>query len=388
MSAITKEAVEELRAQLHETWRIRGWHRRASADAIWHFALGVGDDNPLWWDRSYRPLSAGHLRFAPPAFLYSCQGAPVPEIHDSGDTSSVPWLPPGTGDWLPGVGGLWAGDRWLFHDRIYLDEEISGVAELWDIREVEGDFAGPSVYHTTKGTFRGTDGRVLAEHFRTLIRIDLDAAKAAPEYASIDMPVYSAEDRENLQIQYLKEAGQRRGADVRYAEDVAKGDVIPGLLKGPLTLTSLLTWCAGAGSSFCLTDRMRAAYVDQHPDTEMVHPTYGYPDTLEGTHFEEAFAQGRGMPRGYDFGGQRISWFAHMLSDWYGDDGDLAELEIRLRRPNLLGDTQWLSGTVSNVTVEGERGRVSFELQSKNQRGEVTSQGRATVLLASRSAPG
>src|ERR1700753_991275 len=49
---ITDEAVEDLRGWLGVARRERGWNSGVTEDAVWHFALGVGDDNPLWWDRS------------------------------------------------------------------------------------------------------------------------------------------------------------------------------------------------------------------------------------------------------------------------------------------------------------------------------------------------
>ncbi|MBV9511365.1 MAG: hypothetical protein JO303_13895, partial [Caulobacteraceae bacterium] len=41
-------------------------NREASADAVRRFALGLGDDNPLWWGENGAP---GAL--APPTFLYT-----------------------------------------------------------------------------------------------------------------------------------------------------------------------------------------------------------------------------------------------------------------------------------------------------------------------------
>lgn len=376
-TTITDEALDMMRSELHRNWRVRGWNSVATADAVWHFAMGTGDDNPLWWDPAYAAAATSGRPFAPPTFLYSCEGAPVlPGLHEQVDR--------GVDTWLPGAVGLWAGDRWVFHGRTYVGELVEANAELWEVKEITGKFSGRSIHHTTRTSFTGSDGRPLAEQYRTLFRTEPDAASTGGRYSDLERPVYAAADRERLREQYLREAGQRRGGVTRYVEDVEVGDALPVLLKGPLSVTTLVGWLLGWGSAYCLPDRIGEVFMSHRPASELVHPVFGYADTVEGPHWDNDLAQTRGLPRGYDFGGQRISWFAHLLSDWYGDDGELAELDIRLRRPNLLGDTQQLTGTVTGTSVQDGIGRVTCEVTSRNQRDDVTALGTAVVLLKSR----
>jgi acyl dehydratase len=377
MITITDEALDIMRSELHRSWRVRGWNSAVTADAVWHFAMGVGDDNPLWWDPHYASAASGGRPFAPPTFLYSCEGGPVlPGLHEQVDR--------GVDTWLPGAVGLWAGDRWMFHGRAYIGEAVEANQELWEVREMTGKFGGRSIYQTTRTSFTGGDGRALAEQYRTLYRTEPDAASSGGRYSDLERPVYTATDRERLRAQYLREAAQRRGGDTRYVEDVKVGDALPVLLKGPLSVTTLVGWLLGWGSAYCLPDRIGEVFMSHRPASEIVHPVFGYADTVEGPHWDNDLAQTRGLPRGYDFGGQRISWFAHLLSDWYGDDGELAELDIRLRRPNLLGDTQQLTGVVTGTSVQDGLGRVTCELTSHNQRDDVTALGTAVVLLKTR----
>ena len=72
---ITDGAIDALRAWVGVPRRDRGWNSSVTEDAIWHFALGVGDDNPLWWDRAYAESTSWGRMFAPPTFLYSCGNA-------------------------------------------------------------------------------------------------------------------------------------------------------------------------------------------------------------------------------------------------------------------------------------------------------------------------
>jgi acyl dehydratase len=85
----------------------------------------------------------------------------------------------------------------------------------------------------------------------------------------------------------------------------------------------------------------------------------------------------------YDFGAQRISWVAHVLSDWFGDDGFLTGMEVRVRRPNFVGDTTWLSGQVVGVEpdADGESVLASVSVLGVNQKGEETTVATATVRL-------
>lgn len=95
-------------------------------------------------------------------------------------------------------------------------------------------------------------------------------------------------------------------------------------------------------------------------------------------------ARSTGLPRGYDIGSQRISWVAHLLTDWAGDAGELIELEVRLRRPNLMGDTTWLRGEVTGRERTATGAFVTCAVEGVNQRGEVTTSATATVALPSR----
>jgi acyl dehydratase len=102
-SRIDEASLAYVSEQIGVTRQFRPWNSTATADAIWHFAMGVGDDNPLWIDRAYARSTAWGGLIAPPTFLSSCStgGAP-PGVTTSGEVD----------DLLPGVLGLWAGDRW------------------------------------------------------------------------------------------------------------------------------------------------------------------------------------------------------------------------------------------------------------------------------------
>jgi hypothetical protein len=92
------------------------------------------------------------------------------------------------------------------------------------------------------------------------------------------------------------------------------------------------------------------------------------------------------MGGAYDIGPQRISWFSHMMTNWMGDEGFLRRLNIQVRMPNLLGDTQWIRGTVSGKDVVHGRHRITVAVWATNQLGDRTAWGESEVYLPSRSA--
>jgi len=49
--------------------------RHGHGDAIRHFAMGLGDDNPLWHDRDYAASTKWGGLIAPPTFLCTATAA-------------------------------------------------------------------------------------------------------------------------------------------------------------------------------------------------------------------------------------------------------------------------------------------------------------------------
>ncbi|HVW42182.1 MAG TPA: hypothetical protein VHC18_12610 [Amycolatopsis sp.] len=369
--AITDEAIERMRSQLNQPWPTRGWNSAASSDAVWHFALGLGDDNPMWWD----PGHPGGQQ-VPPTFLYSCENAPVvPGLMQTEERGGVD-------TWLPGALGLWAGDHWIWHERVEVGEPISATTELWKVAERRSSLSARSVAQVTRTVFHGRDDRLLAEVYRSIFRFERSAL--TDQYMGLEPARYTAEDRERIQRQYLAEAANRRGGEPRLWRDVEVGDKLPTLLKGPLTVTGLVSWVVGWGASMCQSDRIRATVLQRNPGAAIVHPEFGFTDTIEGPHWDSALSHLGRYPRGYDFGCQRLSWLAQCVTDWCGDGGRIAELDGRLLKPNLLGDSTWVTGRVTGKSRDGDRSLVSCALEARNQRDQITASGAAVVELPSR----
>jgi len=266
------EAIAEMRQHIGVKVPITPWARTASQEALWHFALGVGDDNPLWWDSAYASRSKVGRMFAPPSFLYVA-ASDVPNPRADLSVSDV--------EWLPGPMGLWVGDRWRWYERIWVDEKITATRELHSVSEREVAFGGRCVVQTELLTFHGDGSRKLAEVYRTVFRVERESTRGSGKHLNIPAPRYSPEQRQAIIDHYAKEGLQRRGADPRYWDDVQVGEKVPALVKGPLTLTGMIGWLLGWGSPGTPTNRMLYDWLGRHPAGRLHNPETGIDDTME-----------------------------------------------------------------------------------------------------------
>jgi len=346
---ITDESLADLRSWIGVERRVRGWNSEASADAIRHFAQGVGDDNPLWFDPDYGSRTTEGRQWAPESFLYSCDNGGL-RVGEDGVFPAE--------DWLPGTLPIWVSDRWVFHRRLYAGERLHATASLHSVEEKPGrGGVGRMVVHVDRVAFTADDGAMIAECFKTLNRYERPDPTAAPpeeasaagaaEKAEIPGPTYTVEEIESFDAHYDLEATRRRGAEPLFGDDVEVGDELPELVKGPLTVTGIVGFVLGWGSPVCQTNRIVSRYLRAHPMGRLVNPATNIYDTVESPHWELYHAVHHGMGRRYDFGPQRICWLVHLLTDWMGDTGRVTALEVRLRRPNFVGDVTWARGTIS-----------------------------------------
>jgi acyl dehydratase len=126
---------------------------------------------------------------------------------------------------------------------------------------------------------------------------------------------------------------------------------------------------------------MAHLYLVEHPGAALRSTTTGIEDSIEAAHWDVELARISGMATGYDFGSQRVAWMAHLLTDWCGDDGALVELDVRIRRPNLLGDVTWIDGEVTGIRETDDGRVIDCALRAVNQRGEVSTTATAAVRL-------
>jgi acyl dehydratase len=368
---ITDEGLDHMRSYIGRKSIDPAWNHVVTSDSIWHYALGIGDDNPLWWDPSYAQTSRWGGRIAPPSYLYSHFGGP--RLTPAQGMLSVE-------EWLPGVMGLWASDSWRWVRPAYVGETIRGECSLIEVSEHVGKFGGRNVTQVERIQLITEKDELIAEVDRAVKRFERRETRDRSPYLDLPSPKYTEEDRASFEQQYENEATFRRGSSPRYLDDVRVGESLGKMLKGPLSLTNLVGFMQAWGGPLCATNRMHHQLIKLHPAAKMIHPVSGIVDNIEAPHWDREFARAGGMSDGYDFGCQRISWFSHFLTDWAGDDAMLTELSVRLLKPNFIGDVTWLTGEITEILEDAE-GFAAVEVRATNQRDQVTAIGKGKIRL-------
>jgi acyl dehydratase len=364
-ATITAAALEQLRQRLGMPVRRRHPHiQLASQDAIRHFAYGVGDPNPLWTDPDYAATTRYGCILAPPCILYAMD-----------DVCS------GQFGGLPGIHNMFAGTRFEWLHPIRVHDRISASSVLSGLEEKRSAFARRTILQSYETTFTNQDGVVVATTRAFGIRAERDTARQQGKYGGIERARYTPEQMARIEADY--EAEMVRGATPRYWEDVTIGDEITPIVKGPLTVTDIITWLIGWGGLFNRAHKIALAYRQRHPAAG-IPDAYGVPDVPERVHWDADFAREVGVPGAYDYGPQRVSWFGHLMTNWIGDDGFLRVLDVQVRRFNVLGDTTWLRGLVTDKFATAGTSVVACDLWAENQRGETTAQGKAEAILPCR----
>ena len=155
---------------------------------------------------------------------------------------------------------------------------------------------------------------------------------------------------------------------------------MPELVKGPLTVTSVIAFVQGWGSLYVRAHGLAFDLFERHPALGIPN-AFGVPEPPERVHWDEPFARTVGVPGAYDYGPERVAWLGHVVTNWMGNDGQLRRLSAQVRRHNLIGDVTWCRGTVTGKREEGGQSLVELDLVAENQRSEITAKGSALVAL-------
>ena len=349
----------------------------ASYDSIRNFTWGLGDDNPLYCDEDYGRRTRWGSQIAPNSMAQIIGapmfGDPMPEVVKKATRSLFRgihvFVSGGSTEWYRPV---YPGDR-LFS--FYGEESL-------DVKESE--FAGRSVIQVRRDVKLNQRGEVVSVHRILRVLTERKAARERGKYAAIEPTTYTEEDLERVDGIY--ESERRRGAEPRWWEDVTAGEVMPAMVKGPLTTTEVIAFHAG-GYGFVPygLKSSRLAYQNRKRiPAFFVKNEHGVPDVAQRLHWDPAWAQAIGNPMAYDYGVMRECWFHHYVTDWAGDDAFVVRQHDSMRKFNYHGDIQFLSGHVTGKREENGVFVVDLTMKMTNQRGIETSFADATVSLPSR----
>ncbi len=362
---ITDEGLAKLRDLIGHELRV-GWNfnTEATFDTIRHFAWGVGDDNPLWLDPEYGAGTPYGGQAAPPSFLHSVH----PTFVQVG---------------LPGVHGFHSGGDWKLSRPILSGDRIRVRAWLDDVVEKEGRFGGRFIFNHYRTVYFTDRDELIADVHAWSARVERSSASDRGKYAALEMKRWSEEEIAPVEAAAIAEV--RRGDAPRFWEDVEPGEAVPEVVKGPLSLTDMIAWYAGAMVAYAPAHELALKYFQRHPAWGFRNPDTGVLEPTVRVHESMEAARGAGLPAPYDIGVQRHSWLFHALTNWAGDDGFVKACRAEYRLFNYWGDVTWIRGVVGERYIDEDGDHVvRLEMEAVNQRGEATMPGHAIIALPTR----
>ncbi len=343
--------------------------QEVTPDAIRLFARAFGDGNPIYSDPKYAEHSVRGGLVAPPLFPIAMgQPAEPGEPARPVDVAAVLGVGPPSAP---------AADRWTLHRPLVVGTRLSRSSTLYDVA-AEDDPASPWFVEATERTVYETSGVVYATHDRA--RRYRSHGDPAPAADPRPLAVYTQAELAEIERAYETEIV--RGPEPRRVCDVAVGDVLGPIVKGPLTVTDLITYRGGIGPGPLGAEPLRLGALSRRRRPALWSAnTQGVPESLERRHWDVEYAQSLGYASAYDYSHTRLTWLTHLLTNWMGDGGWVWQVEGAMLEANYVGDTHWVTGVVRAVRDAAACGAVTIELSARNQRAEVTYRGSAIVLL-------
>lgn len=382
VAGITGDEIARLRARIGyaATSQLSGrwpYYSVATTDGFRHFANGYGDDNPLFCDPSYGARSRYGAAIAPPTFVV---------------TMGVPQGPKAPPEVLRAAAGalahahaFQAGSEWEFYRPLYEGDRLVTANMITDVEVKESRFGGGRsviIHHRQlwwrEGQVDEAD-RLVASYRCWFVNTDRRSSSAATK-ARVEPsePRYTPEMIAAIDAAY--EAEERRGDRPRFAADTETGEKIAGVVKGPLTVTDMITFHMGWGWSGQGMFASRLGWLHRRARPGVWKPDrFGAPDVVQRVHWDDDMARRVGTERAYDYGFLRTCWFIHALTNWMGDEGWLWRYRDRITGFNYVGDTTWINGAVT--APRPEAGQVDVTLEARNQDDRPTASASATVLL-------
>src|SRR3989454_2841212 len=279
---ITDEGLASLRARVgKDVPRPEPYIEVATRDAIRHWAHGIGDRNPYW----------ATARVAPPPILFAMDRVV------SGYVGG-----------LPGIHAMYGGTEFRWQRPIREGDRLVGRSVLQPLEEKLSKFPGRPIKQTYRTTFVHDAGAVAAEADSWCFRTERDTARELRRYAPAEPHRYRDAEIARIRDAYRDEA--IRGMTPRYWESVTTGETLPEVVKGPLTVTSIIAFVQGWGSLYVRAHGLAFDLFERHPALAIPN-AFAVPEPPERVHWDEAFARAVGVPGAYDYGPERVARAGH-----------------------------------------------------------------------------
>ena len=374
-ATITEEDVERARRQIGVPVPLRcdTLSPEAATATIKNFNWGYGDDNPLYQDDTYAKESRWRGVIAAPLYPIATGICETPPL--DGEKK----------DLFRGVGKYYSGVRWEWFKPIYPGDTTYIDFSTSDVEVKTSSFSGGrSVIETYRILHVDRMGDPVAVRYESYVSAERGGSKKTGKHAKTERASYSESDIIEINKRY--EAEVRRGDSPRWFEDVDVGDELIPVVKGPMTVTDVISQHVGWGMGEYGIGPLRHAWKFRTQKLKGFYNAdeYGVPDVMQRMHWDSEWARAIGLPAPYDYGQMRSCWMSHLLTNWMGDDAWLWKMSNRLNTFNFLGDTHVMNGKVLDKQQEEGVCVVSIEVKGSNQRGDDSVTGTADIILPSR----
>lgn len=379
---LTDEAIERMRRRVgiaqHSTRRPHNeW---ISWDGIRHFAIGNGDTNPLYSDRTYAEGTYWGDVIGTPFFAMAC-GTPEPTNWTPEEADAM-----SGGDPFKGIGQYLATEQWRLAAPLRPGMRISRRDSLLDLSVREGSkFAGGlAVYLTYRHSYADmATHELVTEVDRTFVYAERDRSQRKVPMTEADLRRnYTPDDIAQIDAVYAAESF--RGGDHRIHSADLVGTSLGTIVRGPLLVTDIIGLHVGWGFGELFgVGALRAGYLNRQRIPGFYNAnTFGVPDAVQRCHWEVEWSQALGQPAPYDYGIQRYMWMIQLVTNWMGDSAQVRQVTCAVTKFNYIGDTQWITGTVTGVRDDPGVGPVvTIRVEGRNQREENTCWADVEVLL-------
>lgn len=323
--------------------------REVSTEWLGRYAEGAGDYNPLFRDPGYAAAGPNRSLVAPPGFVFSV---------DFGANASI-WghIPEADVD-MHDLTILYLGNDIEWLRPIYSGDRIRSIETPVSVEPSPMRQMPDAVVCTGRTEYWNSRGELVARLSNRMLRF---ANQEQPvEHADVDL------DKPAVAPDPLVWNRKRRGQEARFWNDVTVGEEIDTLPKGTFTTTELYMFALmvlGGSRSRSVSD--------------------GTIDMGAGGRADPEYARkSRAQAGSFDFGPQRSTWLLQAATDWAGDASRIVRASTMLRRPNIVGDTNAVSGRVARTYLgDGGEGLVDLVVENRNHTGALTASGVVTVEL-------
>jgi len=365
---ITEEALEQLRSRIGIKLRIHhdSGNRNVFEETIRRFVNGTGDINPLYRDMEYARKTRYGKLVAPPSWLYSV-------------------FQMGVMQGLAGVHGFHSGDDWDIYKPLLDGDRIRPEAVFTGFEEVPSKFSDRMIKMYQERRYYNQRDELVAKALAWTFRAEQSNVRKKGKYSKLELPhKWTEEELDDIDEQIL--SMKIRGAEVLYWEDVAVGDEVPQVVKGPVGITDEAAFYGGTSGRLLAHEAALVGYKK--------HPAWGFRaaetsawEPRAAVHWLLEAARAAGLPYMYEIGMERNSWTIQMFTSWVGDEGWLKKCYAEYRAFIYLGDAVWIKGKVTRKYVD-ENGEYCLDVDifGTNQREETIVKGHGTVILPSRDA--